>query len=645
MMMIISVTSVISFLAKRVSLSILMLCFIFCLPTISLGAHKFAYSPFWDFRRWGNFNKNDPLYNDAMNRFSEHDVTALVLVNKNSLPPFRRLRGFLRDACRRGVHVWIRTNRVTPKRGIPGMANGTLDFALDSTIQKESMDYLDALAALSKEFPCLTGIVIGGEEIVGAHMDKAELTRHDAFFFNENGFHLGEKLTCEQKAVFFDWVQEKNNLWYSQIWDYFHFKYPKLQWFIYPSSAALMGGRLSSYPRPAYWDLHDLIVTRSKKFAIITECYGNKSPYGAYHVASIAGYLRDLTKETVPFYILLQGHKVSGNFAVPTYSQLTAHAFAAITNGASGIGYYSIDQETGKSSYYNDMPRWSGCFETMDMGRQFYQLPEIKPTLYVLKPRYSPYWGSEGGVVLDTYAALYRIGFAPGFILEEEAGRGNLPDIVSAYYIPESFKYEKQEALAQLMDSDKPIFFGLDQAERYDQFKNKLTPLYALLNISKAPLKTNVIYKDSKIYDKTTSYAVTWDQYQMLIKWNDPSAYSIAYQSIDSVGGVINSPLAFKMNNLLFLGSSDFSLLHSDKKGSEGLRFMFNILAPYAPSMIQGEFLPVIGSDVMILCSPGAVLLGNEKDDDYRFFININHTRIDATLSPHSTKLIMLSAH
>ena len=227
----------------------------------------FAYTPFWDFRQWDTPQK--PIYKEYMNRFVQHKITALVLMNKSSMPPFQKEQYFLADANKYGVNVWLRTNRVTPKRGVPGLPNGTLDFALNSDLQIKTLGYLDQLAALSKKFPNLKGLIIGGEEIVGAHISKKELSRWDALFYQENGFHITGILTNQQKLQYFDWIQRKNNLWYVKIWDYLHAKYPSLDLFIYPDKAALGEDDLTEHPRPAYWDIYDLIVIKQKKYKIM----------------------------------------------------------------------------------------------------------------------------------------------------------------------------------------------------------------------------------------------------------------------------------------------------------------------------------------------------------------------------------------
>ncbi|MEJ2071489.1 MAG: hypothetical protein P8X58_14010 [Syntrophobacterales bacterium] len=309
------------------------------------------FQPFWDFRQWGGVAKQTPIYQAYMKKFAEHGVTAVILINKNSLPPFARERKFLADASRYGIKVWIRTNRVTPKRGIPHRPNSTLDFALDKSIQQESLEYLLALAALSKDYPNLTGLVIGGEELVGAKVNKAVLARYDEVSRQNIGFAISGPLNNKQKIIYFDWLEELQNRWYARIWDTIKAKYPQLKLFIYPSSAAVCGDRYSRFPRPAYWDIYDLIVTRKKPFGVIIGFYSIQDPLENDITAAMGKYLKAATENKVPYYLLLQVHRASGQSHTPTPPELEAQVKAAIDGGARGVGYWPHDIDTKKDIY------------------------------------------------------------------------------------------------------------------------------------------------------------------------------------------------------------------------------------------------------------------------------------------------------
>jgi hypothetical protein len=496
----------------------------------------YSYSPFWDFRGWRGVQTKSLWYNEAMDKFSKHGITVIGLMNKKALPPFEHERKFLQDATKRGVGVWLRTNRVSPKRGIPGKPNGNLDFALDLGIQNETLDYLDKLAALSKEYPSLKGIIIGGEELVGAHISQEELDRHDHIFFKENGFHLAENLTDTQKIIYFDWIQEKNNNWYAKIWDTLHPKYPDLELIVFPSWAAVVGYRYSRHPRPAYWDIHDLIVTRNKTFSILVTAYVSKQKYKAYHVAAIVAYLGGASDDAVPIYVSLQGHKTKGSNTAPKSSEMEAEIFAAITAGADGVGYYPIDQDAVKSTYFTNKRRWNYCFDAIEKGRTFYGLPQMRPNIFILKPRYSQYWKNDNGYTLQTFAALYELGFTPGYVLEEEARVGNLPKNALAYYIPETYKCERREALDNIISTGKPVLFGMEAAERHTESQNVLSPLYTTMGVEKNMKVTNLISNAG--FEQSTSGQLPkdWENSEKLgkaggFKWDD-SVYHHGKRSV-----------------------------------------------------------------------------------------------------------------
>lgn len=380
-------------------------------------------------------------------------------MNRYSMPPFKREQDFLADASRFGVNVWLRTNRVTPKRGIPGRPNGTLDFALDKDLQARTLKYLDQLAALSLKFQNLKGLIIGGEELVGAHITKKELRRWDNLFYLENGFHATGKLTEAQKIQYFDWIQQKNNLWYAKIWDHLHAKYPSLDLFIYPAVEAFGEGKLSKHPRPAYWDIFDLIVIKKKKFKIIAGSYNINNPLGAWRTAAESAYIRDAIQGNVPFYIIVQGHKTQGQLREPGSLQMESHIFAALLNGASGIGFWASDMDSRKDIYYTDRKRWEMLFHLIEKGRQSAGYRKIKPDIYVLRPRYTGYVAdSPMESSLDIFARLYMRGFFPGFILDEQAQMKMLPGESKVVYIPSSRGHERSASLHHLAESGMQIY-------------------------------------------------------------------------------------------------------------------------------------------------------------------------------------------
>ncbi|MBM4145953.1 MAG: hypothetical protein FJ240_06735 [Nitrospira sp.] len=451
----------------KVKLSVIITLMIFLITPSA-----FAYTPFWDFRQWDTPQK--PIYKEYMNRFVQHRITALVLMDKSSMPPFQKEQYFLADANKYGVNVWLRTNRVTPKRGIPGLPNGTLDFALNGELQMKTLEYLDQLAALSKKFPNLKGLIIGGEEIVGAHISKKELSRWDALFYEENGFHMTGKLTNDQKMQYFDWIQRKNNLWYVKIWDYLHAKYPSLDLFIYPDKAALGEDDLTEHPRPAYWDIYDLIVTKQKKYKIISESYNINDPYGAFRTAAESAYLRDATQGKVPFYIILQCHKAKWQFTAPNNLQIQSHIFASLVNGAEGIGFWASDMDSGKDIYETNKDRWESLFHLIEKGLQFSAYENIKPDLYVLRPYYTKYLEDlQGESSMEIFSQLYMYGFSPGFILDEQARRNMLPADSKVIYIPSSYRNELPESFQNLKTRGYEVF----RNDTFDHFKERYNVL------------------------------------------------------------------------------------------------------------------------------------------------------------------------
>jgi hypothetical protein len=461
---------------KKTGLSVLIMLLIFHVSSPAL-----AYTPFWDFRQWDTPQK--PIYKEYMNRFAQHGITALVLMDNNSLPPFKKEQSFLADANRYGVNVWLRTNRVTPKRGIPGLPNGTLDFALNKDLQMNTLEYLDQLAALSRKFPNVKGLIIGGEELIGAHISAKELSRWDTVFFQENGFHATGKLADEQKVQYFDWIQNKNNLWYAKIWDYLHAKYPSLDLFIYPDKAAFGEGNLSEHPRPAYWDIFDLVVTKQKRFRIIAESYNIGEPYTAFRTAAESAYFRDMLQGKVPFYIIVQGHKALGQYTAPVGSQIQSHIFASLVNGAEGIGFWASDMDRGKDIHDTNKTRWEALFNLIEKGRQFSAYEKIKPDIYVLRPYYSKYLKDfKVESSMDLFARLYMQGFSPGFILDEQARRNMVPADGKVIYVPPSYRNERPEALHNILESGTEVFLNDTFEDFIGQYNILISPSFKSLS-------------------------------------------------------------------------------------------------------------------------------------------------------------------
>jgi hypothetical protein len=535
------------------------------------------FQPFWDFRYWPN--RNIPIYQKYMDKFVQHRITAMILINANSLPPFSRERQFLADAARRGVKVWIRTNRVSPKRGIPDRPNSTLDFALDPAIQKETLEYLLALAALSKEYPNLTGLVIGGEEFVGQKTNEAVLPRHQPLGLRELGFSLTDNLSEAQKIRYFDWLEERNNQWYEKIWDTIKERYPKMELFIYPSEVAICGGRYSKFPRPAYWDIHDLIVNRKKYFHVIVGCYTIREDYlGSEQAAATGIYLRAATEDKVPYYLLLQAHRTKGSPRTPTPEELESQVMAAIDSGVRGVGYWPTDADTLQDISETDPRRWQAIFQAIARGAQYFSQPRPQGSgLYVVKPRYSQYWERDDGQTIKTLAALWRAGLNPEFLLVEQILTQALPAQAKVYYLPETFKYESPQVLQKLQASGKPIFFGLGAAEPFTPDKKPLPSLYDPLDIKKASPAGKIVSPE------TREFTASWvgKSYQLVAspflwpRWQYPKKLVMV------TGPDKGLPLVFSNGRLIFLSISDYSLLISADKTNQNEEFIKRLLTQF----------------------------------------------------------------
>ena len=380
-----------------------------------------------------------------MNRFKQHDIIALILIRKDSSSTFNKEKKFLQDAKRKGVNVWIRTNRVTPKGGFPGYPNGTIDFSLNKQLQNDVLCYLDKVCSLSKEFPNLRGIVIGGEELVGAHINIEEIRRWDSFFFTEKGFHLTEKMSVSQQKIYYDWMQEINNQWYAAIYNHLHSKYPKLEFFVFPSSAAIDdNNKYASFPRPAHWDLYDLIVRKNIPYSIIYESYNIHRKDGILYTAAQSAYLRDITNGKVPIYTIHQAQRAKGEKEAPAQDQIIAHVFTSIVNGSKGIGFWSTDMDTKQDIYITNKARWESLFQIIDKAKKWNNLTKITPNIYIIKPRYSFFLNNNPAnkSAFDTFISLYKKGFSPGFLLEE-----NNIHVQSKKIINPSLIYDKRSVV------------------------------------------------------------------------------------------------------------------------------------------------------------------------------------------------------
>jgi hypothetical protein len=548
------------------------------------GAADAKFQPFWDFRHWGGVTKQTPIYRAYMEKFAQFNITALILINKTSLPPFTPERRFLADAARRGVKVWIRTNRVTPKRGIPHRPNSTLDFTLDKTIQKETLNYLLALAALSKEYPNLTGLVIGGEEIIGAKISKEILARYDHVSLRELGFPLSGPLSNAQKIRYFDWLQELQNRWYAEIWDTVKADFPNLNLLIYPSGAAVTGCHLAKFPRPVYWDIYDLIVTRQKHFAVILGLYTIGDPLGSDLTAAGALYVRAATEAQVPYYLLLQAHRTKGSTHTPTREELEADVKAAVESGAAGVGYWPIDMDTKKDVYVTDRNRWQAIFQAIALGAETYPYRPLGRGLMVVKPRYSQFLESFNNDCLRTVSALRHVGLDPEFLLAEEVLTRPLPTRARVFYLPETFKYENTDVIEKLLASGKPLFFGLNQAELSSPDKRSRSPLYELLSLKRTdspfdPRLMNLREVHASWCGKNFQVAITYPRPHFQTG-GDNNLVVATYQD-PQVHPNKALPLVWSDGRLIFLASSDCQILLAENKKEPPEGFVASLLAKY----------------------------------------------------------------
>lgn len=383
------------------------------------------YQPFWDFRYWRTDSELRKAY---MEKFAKHGITAMILLQQTEVEPFTSLRSFLKLAEEMKVDVWLRTNRVTPKKGIPGLNNGTLDFALDYNIQSQVVNYLFSLGKLSEEFSCIKGIVIGGEEIVGAHITEEEFNRWSFVFQLDNGYIPEYNLDKNEidliieKKEFFDWVQKKNNDWWESLWKILDFRFPDIDFLIWPSTAALGESSLSSWPRPAYWDLYDLIVKRRTSFSVILASYNVFHKNDVSATAAQACYLRNATEGTIwstNIYMLQQSHITDGTSIPPSLEQMVSHVVEARRYGIDGIGYWAYDIPTGRDVYSVDINRWESIFEAIESGRSIIQTFDT-PKTYVRKPRYDYFLGNRDYSSFDTFAQLHKLNLSPTFLLDEK---------------------------------------------------------------------------------------------------------------------------------------------------------------------------------------------------------------------------------
>ncbi len=541
-------------------------------------SHAAGFRAFCDFRSWGaNTGASNSLYESYMSKFAQQGVTALILINRESEPPFPRERRFLADAARRGVNVWIRTNRVSPKRGIQGRPNSTLDFALDGTLQRESLDYLLALAALSKEYPNLTGLVIGGEEVVGAHIDGAALNRYQGISVQQLGFSITGRLNDAQKIRYFDWVQNLQNDWYAKIWDTVKAQSPQMELFIYPSRAAVCGERFSRFPRPAYWDIYDLIVARQKHFSVILPSYTIDDPLGADLTAARAMYLRAATEASVPYFLLLQFHRIKNR--TPTFREMEEQVLASINNGAAGVGFWPVDMDTRKDIAEADPQRFQDCFKAVAEGAGASPRTPQGSGLYVLKPRYSQYWEPDDQQTLKTFAILHRWGFAPEFLLAERVMDGPLPSVAKCFYLPETYKYERPEVWNRLQNAQKRIFFGQGTAEPFSPDKQPLAPLYELLGLRKGrPPGAGLAGGRQNFVAswKGSSYSLSLVMpLQPYEPTSDLTVASVKGPEADDAKGPF---LAFSNESLIFLNAFDYGFLLGGGDSNQNRQFLKALL-------------------------------------------------------------------
>lgn len=547
-------------------------------PGASADVHDFQ--AFCDFRPWDAVGTDShPIYDSYMSRFAREGVTALILINKASKPPFLHERRFLADARARGVNVWIRTNRVSPKRGIPGRPNSTLDFVLDPSIQRDSLDYLSALAELSAEYPNLTGLVIGGEELVGAKVDRQALSRYRDISIRQLGFSIAAPLNDARKILYFDWIQDLQNQWYSKIWDTLKTKYPRLQLFIYPSEAAVCGGEYSRFPRPAYWDIHDLIVTRRKSYGVILPSYTINGPFGVDLTVARAKYLQAATEGSVPFFLLLQFHRTGGGRA-PTRSEMIEQVTASLANGAAGVGFWPVDMDVRKDIFEVDRQRWQDCFTVISEAFKR-PLQKSQPSgLYVLKPRYSQYWEYDDGDTLKTFAMLHRWGFEPDFLLAEQALGEPLPGNARCFYLPETYKYENPEIWNRLQHSQKLVFFGRGASLPFTPSRSPLPPLYGTWGLKERSHANPILaggQQNLTVSWKGDTYNLSFSSLPPLHWQPHDNAEAAAVKAPDGKGcaGLF---LAFSHANLTFLAASDYDLLLRSDASNQNRQFLKALL-------------------------------------------------------------------
>ncbi len=193
------------------------------------------------------------------------------------------------------------------------------------------------------------------------------------------------------------------------------------------------------------------MVVKQKRFKVLAESYNINDPYGPFKTAAESAYIRDAVQGQVPFYVILQAQKKRGESTEPNGLSIETHVFAAMANGAAGIGFWTFDMDSEKDIYTTDRKRWGNLFQLIERGRRFAGFERGKPDVYVLKPRYAAY-GGERDVEssLDVFAQLARQGFSAGFILEEQAYRDMVPGDGEVVYVPPSYVDERPEALHAL---------------------------------------------------------------------------------------------------------------------------------------------------------------------------------------------------
>jgi len=373
---------------------------------------------FWDFRNW---RSDTQTRRDYLDKFSQHNIIAMILLNQEEELPFTDVRNFLKAALEKNVGVWIRTNRVTPKRGTPGYFKGTLDFALNPEIQEQVFNYLEQIANLTKDFSNLKGIVIGSEEMVGMGINKEELERWKNVLDQEAIVDLSNPSIIDKENLF-DWIQEKNNDWYERIWKVFSGKYPQLDLFIWPSTVAITESRFSSYPRPAYWDIYDLIVNRKAGFKIILASYNVFQEDGLLMTECQAMFLYQSVEELTDIYFLQQCHEIEEG-KIPTKEQMLQHAKAAMDNYVSGIGYWPMDILKEMDIYSVNQERWNQLFEVIEEARVYFDniwYSFNKYDILIKKDKYSWFVGDKDiETAFQAFINFKKLGYHPTFTLKD----------------------------------------------------------------------------------------------------------------------------------------------------------------------------------------------------------------------------------